>query len=71
MQLSIGQKIKRKSHISAFRASREIVPYLGIVFKNSVGMAVGLAKWLELEPEMIAYLAESEDKAEEIVKMMG
>jgi len=71
MRLSIGQKIKRKSHISAFRASREIVPYLGIVFKNSVGMAVGLAKWLELEPEMIAYLAESEDKSEEIVKMMG
>jgi replication factor C large subunit len=71
MRLSIGQKIKRKSHISAFRASREVVPYLKIIFKNDVNMAVGLARWLDLDPEMVAYLAEGEEKAEEIVRMLG
>jgi replication factor C large subunit len=71
MRLSIGQKIKRKSHISAFRASRDVVPYLKIIFKNDVNMAVGLARWLDLNPEMVAYLAEGEEKAEEIVRMLG
>jgi len=70
MRLSIGQKIKRKSHISAFRASREVVPYLKIIFRNDVNMAVGLVRWLDLDPEMVAYLAEGEEKAEEIVKML-
>jgi replication factor C large subunit len=71
MRLSIGQKIKRKSHISAFRASREVIPYLKIIFKNDMNMAVGLTRWLDLKPEMVAYLVESEEKAEEIVKMLG
>jgi replication factor C large subunit len=71
MRLGIGQKIKRKSHISAFRASREVVPYLKIIFRNDVNMAVELARWLDLDPEMVAYLAEGEEKAEEIVRMLG
>lgn len=71
MRLSVGQKIKRKSHISAFRASREVVPYLKIIFKNDSDMAVGLAKWLDLDPEMVAFLAGSDEKAEEIVKRLS
>ncbi len=71
MKLSIGQKIKRRSHISAFKASREIVPYLKIIFKNNVVMATGISKWLELDPEMVAYLVDSDEKAEEIVKRLG
>ncbi|MEM2250469.1 MAG: replication factor C large subunit, partial [Candidatus Bathyarchaeia archaeon] len=34
MQLEIGRKIKRRCHISATRASKEILPYLRIIFKN-------------------------------------
>lgn len=71
MRLSIGQKIKRRSHISAFRASREIVPYLKVIFKNNVVMATGISKWLELDPEMVAYLVDSDEKADEIVKKLG
>ncbi|MEM3377318.1 MAG: replication factor C large subunit [Candidatus Bathyarchaeia archaeon] len=56
MQLSIGAKIKRKCHISATRASKEFLPYLRIIFKNNAEMAVGIAKWLDLDEEMIAYL---------------
>ena len=71
MQLSIGQKIKRKSHISAFRASKQILPYLKIIFKSNVEMATGIVKWLDLDREMIEYLGDSEEKAEAIIKQMG
>jgi replication factor C large subunit len=70
-QLSIGVKIKRKSHISAARASKEIVPYLKIIFKNNADMAAGIAKWLDLSPEMVEYLVGSEEKAEAIMKLIG
>lgn len=59
MRLSIGGKIKRKNHISALRASKEIVPYLKIIFKNDENMAAGLAKWLDLDQDMIEYLVGS------------
>ncbi|MEM3695284.1 MAG: replication factor C large subunit [Candidatus Bathyarchaeia archaeon] len=71
MQLSIGQKIKRKCHISANRASKEIIPYLKIIFKNNVNMAAGLTKWLDLDAEMIEYLAEDRKKADAITKLVG
>jgi replication factor C large subunit len=70
MKLSIGQKIKRRCHVSAFRASRDTVPYLRIIFKNNVEMATGLAKWLDLDAEMVAYLADDEEKAEAINKLL-
>lgn len=71
IQLSIGNKIKRKCHISAVRASKEVLPYLRIIFKNNVEMAVGLARWLDLEPEMIEYIAGSEEKAETITRLLS
>jgi replication factor C large subunit len=71
MKLSIGAKIKRKNHISAKRASREVVPYLKIMFNNNAEMAAGLAKWLDLNQEMVEYLVENEKKAEAIIKLMG
>jgi replication factor C large subunit len=70
-QLSIGRKIKRRCHISALRASKEVLPYLKIIFKNDVEMAAGLAKWLELDQEMIIHVVGSEEKAEEIVKSLS
>jgi len=62
MQLSIGQKIKRRCHISANRASKEIFPFLKIIFKNNADMAAGLAKWLDLDAEMIEYLTVGKEK---------
>jgi replication factor C large subunit len=64
MQLSIGRKIKRKCHISANRASKEILPFLRIIFKNNADMAAGIAKWLDLDAEMVEYLAGTKEKAE-------
>jgi len=71
MQYSIGAKVKRKNHISATRASKEIIPYLKIIFKNNAEMAAGLARWLDLDREMVEYLVGNEEKAEPIIKLMG
>jgi len=62
MRLSIGNKIKRRCHISAVRASKEVLPFLKIIFKNNAEMASGLAKWLDLDSEMIEYLAGGQEK---------
>jgi replication factor C large subunit len=64
MKLSIGHKIRRRCHISANRASKEVLPFLRIIFKNNEDMAVGLAKWLDLDAEMVGYLAGIRKKAE-------
>lgn len=58
MRLSIGNKIKRRCHISAVTASKEVLPFLKIIFKNNAEMASGLAKWLDLNSEMIEYLSQ-------------
>jgi replication factor C large subunit len=71
IQLAIGYKIKRKCHVSAVRASKEILPYLRIIFKNNAEMAAGLSKWLNLDSEMIEYLVGSEEKAEAIIKLLS
>jgi replication factor C large subunit len=70
MQLSIGSKIKRRCHISALRASKQVLPYLGIIFKNNAEMAAGLAKWLDLNQEMVEYIA-GEEKAKAIIELMA
>jgi len=40
-------------------------------FKNNVEMAAGLAKGLDVSPEMVDYLAESEEKARAIKALLG
>ena len=71
IQRKLGAKIKRRCHISAVRASKEVLPYLRIIFKNNVGMAAGLARWLDLDQEMVEYVAGSEENAEAIIKLTG
>jgi hypothetical protein len=61
IQLKIGYKIKNKCHISANRASKEILPYLKIIFRNNTEMASGLTKWLDLDHEMVEYLSGSKE----------
>ena len=71
IQLSIGHKIKRRCHVSANRASKEIIPYLKIIFKNNPNMAAGIAKWLDLDVEMIEYLAESKKSTGAITTLLS
>ncbi len=71
MRSGIGAKVKKKNHISTARASKEVVPYLKIIFRNNAEMAAGLARWLDLDTEMVEYLVGSEEKAGTIIKLMG
>jgi len=57
MQSAIGMKIRRKCHISAVRAVKEVLPYLRIIFENNPEMAAGIARWLDLDETMMNYLA--------------
>ena len=71
LRLSIGHKIKRKCHISAVRASKEFTPYLKIIFKNDAPMAAKIAKWLDLDNEMIEYIAGTEKNVEAITRLLS
>lgn len=71
VQRSIGEKIKRRNHISIVRASKEVLPYLRIIFRNNAAMAAGIARWLDLEPEMIDYIVDDEEKAKQITELMS
>jgi len=54
---AIGLKIGRRCHISSSRAVKEVLPYLRTIFENNAQMAASLAKWLDLDEEMTAYLS--------------
>ncbi|NIO36137.1 hypothetical protein GTO27_00365, partial [Candidatus Bathyarchaeota archaeon] len=71
MKLKIGNKVKRKCHISAVRASKEVIPYLRIIFENDPRMAAGLAKWFNLDPAMLEYLAGGKKDAAAVVKLLS
>jgi replication factor C large subunit len=56
MQSRIGMKIKKKCHISARRAAKEILPYLRVMLENDAKMVDGMAKWFDLDDDMVKYL---------------
>ena len=70
LRKNIGLKIKRKFHISATRAPTEVLPYLRIIFKNDVHKAAGIAKWLDLDEEMIEYIVGNKAKAGQITAFL-
>jgi replication factor C large subunit len=57
MKTQISMKIRKKCHVSAVTAVKEFLPYLRIIFENNKEMAEGLADWLDLDTEMVEYLA--------------
>jgi len=71
LQRQIGLKIKRHCHISANRATKEILPYLRIIFENNAEMAAGLTKWLDLDEAMIEYLAGGKRQTKAIIKNLS
>ena len=69
MKTQIGMKIRKKCHVSAVTAVKEFLPYLRIIFENNKEMAEGLAEWLNLDSDMVEYLAgkkKTEVAAEEL-----
>jgi len=68
MQREIGLKIKRRCHISARAGTKEILPYLRVIFEEDAKMAAGLVKWLDLDEAMIEYLAGTKTQAKAVLK---
>jgi replication factor C large subunit len=67
LQFSIGMKIWKRCHISATRSSKEVLPYLKIIFENNPEMAAGLSSWLDLDEDMIEYLAGNKKQTKTIL----
>jgi len=71
MQAAIGLKIKKRCHISASRATKEILPYLHIIFENDAKMAAGLVHWFDFDEATIEYLAAGKRQTKVIMKSMS
>jgi len=54
---AIGLKIGRRCHISADRAAKDVIPFLRVIFQNNPKMGFSLAKWLDLDEDMINFLS--------------
>lgn len=52
--------VAKKCHISIRGAKTEYLPYIKFIFENNVEIAAKLAKWLELDEDMVKLLAEGE-----------
>jgi len=70
MQAQIGLKIKKRCHISANSAKKEILPYLRIIFESDAKMAAGLVKWLDFDEAMTEYLAGTKRQVKAILKAL-
>jgi replication factor C large subunit len=68
MQAHIGLNIKKRCHISAKGATKEILPYIRIIFENDAKMAAGLVKWFDFDEATIEYLAGTKRQAKAIIK---
>jgi len=71
MQTEIGLKIKKRCHLSANRAKKEILPYLRIIFENNAEMAADLVKWFDFDETRIEYLAGGKRQTKAIIKSRG
>lgn len=67
LQSGIGMKIRRKCHMSAKASVKMVLPYLKIIFENNSEMSAGLSKWLDLDEDMIKYLAGNKKQAKLII----
>jgi replication factor C large subunit len=71
LQTAIGMNVRKKCHISATTSIKEVLPYLKIIFENNPEMAAGLSKWLDLDEDMIKYLAGNKKQTKLIVAKIG
>ena len=71
LRSEIGMKVRRKCHISSVRAVKEVFPYVRIIFESNPEMAAGIAKWLDLDENMIEYLAGGKKQTKAIIAKYG
>ena len=71
LQLSIGMKIWKRCHVSATGSVKKVIPYLKIIFENNPEMAAGLSDWLDLDDDMIEYLAGNKRQTKKIIAKLA
>ena len=71
LQMAIARAIKRRCHVSTREAMEKVIPYLRIIFRNNPEMAAGIANWLGLGEEEVRFLTADEERAKEILSLMG
>jgi replication factor C large subunit len=62
MERRIGEKIKRRMHVSVAAARKDILPYVRVLFENSPSMATGLGQWFDFDEEEAGYVSGSQKK---------
>jgi replication factor C large subunit len=70
LKKNMGLKIRKKCHLSALRSEKEVIPYLKVIFQNNSEMAAGISNWLELDDEMIEYLAGKKKQTKAIISKL-
>lgn len=71
LQSQIGWKIKKRCHVSSGVARKDILPYLRIIFESNPTIAAGTARWLDLNEEMIEYLAGNKKRTKAIIEVFS
>jgi replication factor C large subunit len=56
MLTAIGLKIGKRCHMSSNCAAKEVIPYLRVIFQNNEELKTGLARWFDLDEDMVEYL---------------
>ena len=64
------ERIARKTHISRRGAALEYLPYIRAIFHANPQMGAGIARWLELNEEMIEYIAGDKEVARRVIEYM-
>ena len=64
------ERIARKTHISKRGAALEYLPYIRAIFHANPKMGAGIAKWLELNEEMVKYIAGDKEVAKRVIEYM-
>lgn len=52
----LGARIGSKCHVSSYKAIKDIIPYLRVIFQSNRRMAEGLARWFELDDSMVDFI---------------
>ncbi|MEM2102843.1 MAG: replication factor C large subunit [Candidatus Bathyarchaeia archaeon] len=71
LEYEIGLRIKRRMHMSAGRAVKEVLPYLRVIFQSNPVWAAGLVRWFDFNEEMVEHIAQGKKYAKAIQKLLA
>jgi hypothetical protein len=70
LEREIGMRIKRRMHMSANRAVKEVLPYIRVIFQSNPEWAAGLVRWFDFNEEMTEHIAQGKKHVKAIQKLL-